>query len=233
MNPRLSACLGAAAALALASCSSSGPSAAQVVNATQAALENAASVSFVDVSHSGAGAVTLTGSLSATQAQEVSTTSAGIQLELRLVGQTIYVGSATAAWISSELSVPAAGAALAAGHWISIPSSDPRFAPLEATLSIPAAVSVYLPAASKASLGATRVIAGRSVTPIASRVLGAKGAHQDTTLFVASSSSLPVAGDITVVANGVTATKQAVFRSWNEPVTVTAPSDALAIASLG
>ena len=234
MQRRLTAIgLGLAAALALGACSSTGPTASSVISSTTAALENAGSVRFVDVSRSGAGAVTLTGALSGSASEESSTTSAGVQLEVRMVDGVLYLRSASAVWLSSVLGVPAASASAQVGRWISITSTDSHYAGIAASLSIPAAVSVYLPSAAKASVGSTRNLDGHEVIPIASRVTAAKGAHQDTALFVSSSSYLPVGGTITVVANNTTATKQAIFRAWNQPVSVEVPPDATSLSVLG
>jgi hypothetical protein len=225
-------CLLAATSACLAACSSAPPTTAAVVAATTAAVGNAGSVSFVDVSRSGSGAITLSGSLSATAAQEVSTTSAGILLEVRLVATTLYVRSGTASWLESILGVPATRSSGLVGQWVSIPSSDSHYAGIAAALSIPALMGVYLPSVAKATVGTERRIAGREVLPLASRILGPSGAHQDTVLFVSTTDHLPAAGTVSVVANGATTTKQAVFRGWNRPVSVAAPDRSVTISSI-
>ena len=218
--------------LALGSCGSSSPSAQSLLSSTTSAVEGAQSVRFSDVTRVGNSAETLSGVTSATNAQEVSLLGSTIQLEVKLVGTTIYLLSPSSSILVSALGISAAVATGITNQWISITATDSPYAAIIASLSVSSILSVYYPKPSAAHLMPSKTISGVSVTPISATIGNGVSNFQETTLFVSTKTSLPVAASIAVKTSSTTQSKQAVFKDWNAPVSVSAPQTSITFSSI-
>ena len=89
----------------LSACSSSPPSATDLLNKAATQIGQAQSVSFSDVTHVGSSTETLSGSLSAAAAVESSYVGSTLQLEVRLVGTNLYLYSPVSTILQNSLVV--------------------------------------------------------------------------------------------------------------------------------
>lgn len=227
-----------AVAIVAAGCSSSSssstgnPKAASLITKAQSAAAQAGSVHIVDVTKIGTKAETLTGDISSTAAQEVLVVGGQVVLQVRLVSSAIYVETSSASVLQSSLGLTSAQATAYAGKWISLTSADSPAASIIQSLSISAALNVYYPKTSAAQLLGTKTIDGVEVQPIQSSTSPSKGTTELTTLFVNKKNDLPVAANLIAKNSTTTETKEAAFTQWGVPVTVTAPTGAVAYSSL-
>jgi hypothetical protein len=229
-----------AVAIVAAGCSSSSssssstgnPKAAALITKTQAAATQAGSVHIVDITKIGSKSETLTGDISSTAAQEVLVVGGQVVLQVRLVSNVIYVETTSASVLQSSLGLTSAQATANVGKWISLASTDTPSASISQSLTISAALTVYYPKSSAAQLLSEQTVAGVKVQPIQSTTTPAKGTTETVTLYVNASNNLPVAADLSAKNSSTSETKKATFTQWGAPVTVTAPTGAVAYASL-
>jgi len=219
--------------LALASCSSSGPSAAQILANTKTAVTNASAVHYVDVTTvSGTtNSESVTGSLSATQALATLVVNKSPTLQVVLAGTTLYLQTTSTAVLEKNLGLSATQATAAVNTWISIVPADAAYNTVLSSISIASEVSGFYPDPSKATIGTTRTVHGISVTPITS-VSTSSGTTKETTLFVDPKTSLPVGGTIVGTKGKVKEQKVGAFTHWNKPFSVTPPTPSTTLSSL-
>jgi hypothetical protein len=219
--------------LALASCSSSSPSAAQLLASTKTAVTNASAVHYVDVTtvNGTTNSESVSGSLSATQALATLVVNKTPTLQVVLAGTTLYLQTTSTAVLEKNLGLSAAQATSAVSKWISITPSDSAYNTVLSSISIASEVSGFYPDPAKATIGSTRTVHGISVTPLTS-VTTSSGTTQETTLFVDPKTSLPVGGTIVGTKGKVKEQKVGAFTRWNKSFTVTPPSGAVPLSSL-
>ena len=114
-------------------------------------------------------------------------------------------------------------------RWIQIPVTDPDYAPVSTDVTMPEAVEVYVPAPVWSSSSAP--IQGQAVVGVSgSRPATAKSPALSITLWArATGTPLPLTQEITKGLYSATVT----FTRWNEPLRISAPSDATPIGSTG
>jgi hypothetical protein len=214
------------------SSSTGSPQAAKLLATTQSAVAQAGSVHLVDVTKVGSKSETLTGDISSTAAREALEVQGQVVLEVRLVSNMLYIETTSASVLQSSLGLSSSQASANAGKWISLTSSDSPASSIIQSLSISAALNVYYPKATAANLLAEKTISGVKVQPVQSTTAPAKGTTEVATLFVDTKGSLPVAANLLAKNATTSETKEAVFTNWGVPVSVTAPTGAVAYSSL-
>jgi hypothetical protein len=219
--------------LALASCSSSGQTAAQILANTKTAVTNASAVHYVDVTtvNGTSSSESVSGSLSATQALATLVVNKTPTLQVVLAGTTLYLRTTSTAVLEKNLGLSTTQATSAVNTWISIVPSDASYNTVLSSISIASEVSGFYPDAAKATVGSTRTVHGISVTPISSTTTSS-GTTQETTLFVNPKTSLPVGGTIVGTSGKVKEQKVSAFTRWNKAFTVTPPTGAVSLSSL-
>jgi|GEM_PF-853996 len=215
----------------LSACSSSPPSATDLLNKAATQIGQAQSVSFSDVTHVGSSTETLSGSLSAAAAVESSYVGSTLQLEVRLVGTNLYVYSPVSTILQNSLGLSTASAQANVNKWIELLPTDSPYGKIITSLSINSVVSIYMPGTNTAKALSSSKLAGKTVIPVTSFLTTSNGT-QRTTIYLDASTSLPAGGSIDVHTVTVAESKVAVFHDWNARVSVSAPSAVTAFTAL-
>ena len=227
--------------LLAASCSSGGSSstnsagssaASTLITKSQTAVQTAGSVHFVDVTKIGSKSESLIGDIGPSSAQEVLSVSGSEVLSVVLVSNTIYIKTSSASVLQSALSLSATTAAASVNKWISISSTDKAYSSIAQSLTVNAALSIYYPKSSAASILPSKTVAGVTVTPVTGSSTPSTKTTEQTTVYLNQKTSLPVTASLVAKSGSTTETKQAVFTKWGDPITITAPADSVTYASL-
>ena len=227
--------------LLAASCSSGGSSstssagssaASTLITKSQTAVQTAGSVHFVDVTKIGSKSESLIGDIGPSSAQEVLSVSGSEVLSVVLVSNTIYIKISSASVLQSALSLSATTAAASVNKWISISSTDKAYSSIAQSLTVNAALSIYYPKSSAASILPSKTVAGVTVTPVTGSSTPSTKTTEQTTVYLNQKTSLPVTASLVAKSGSTTETKQAVFTKWGDPITITAPADSVTYASL-
>jgi len=196
-----------------------------VLTKSEKAIEQQTSLRFVDVTEINKQTETVNGQFGASSAEEIITTSNHNQLDIRLVGSTIYLKTNSANFLVSSFSMTTAQAAKAINQWIAITSSDSTFDGIAESLTISQAVGVYYPPKAKATMGNQVTINGVQASPLSGITHPEKKATQTTTVTIAVTTSLPLTATLTAKEPGkATESKHATFSKWGGTVNVEAPS---------
>ena len=215
------------------STSSAGSSAAStLITKSQTAVQTAGSVHFVDVTKIGSKSESLVGDIGPSSAQEVLSVSGSEVLSVVLVSNTLYIKTSSASVLQSALTLSATTAAASVNKWISISSSDKAYSSIAQSLTVNAALSIYYPKSSAASILPSKTVAGVTVTPVTGSSTPSTKTTEQTTVYLNQKTSLPVTASLVAKSGSTTETKQAVFTKWGDPITVTAPADSVTYASL-
>lgn len=237
-----------AASLSLAACSSGKPEAVDhlAYGKLSQALEASyakGSVHVVDVttvpsSTKGAAdqVTTLTADISADAAAEAIQGSDGSLTSIVLRDGVIYLRS-TAAVLTNNLGLSASAASTYAGRWISIAKTDGAYQTVAAALTIEAEVAPYVPTKRSAKLGPVETLKGTEVKvqPVTGRYNATGlGTPVDAAVatFINQENGLVQGGSIVVGGRSGNEHKLAVFTDWGKPITVTAPTGAVAYAEV-
>jgi hypothetical protein len=218
-------------ALTAACSSDSGPTAAQVVRNVQSAVAGAASVHYVDSTLVGTQSQVSTADVSATAARVVQVVGRTPELEVRLVGTTAYVDSASASVLQSALGLSPGIAQVWTGRWISVTQADSPYAAIVESVSITGEINPLLPDPNKAALGTVAHFSGIPVWAL-NETVSQSGAGADLTVLVSKKTSLPVAISLVARKASNEQRKQVVFTRWNQPVRVDAPTGATPLSTL-
>ena len=227
--------------LLAASCSSGGSSstssagssaASTLITKSQTAVQTAGSVHFADVTKIGSKSESLIGDIGPSSAQEVLSVSGSEVLSVVLVSNTIYIKTSSASVLQSALSLSATTAAASVNKWISISSTDKAYSSIAQSLTVNAALSIYYPKSSAASILPSKTVAGVTVTPVTGSSTPSTKTTEQTTVYLNQKTSLPVTASLVAKSGSTTETKQAVFTKWGDPITITAPADSVTYASL-
>ncbi len=222
-----------AAPLALSACSSSpsGPSAASLIAKSQNAISGAAAVHYVQAITLSGQTQSVTGSVSATQADVVSLVNKSPLLELRLVGTTMYFVSQSASILEKNFTLTPSVAKNWTGRWISIVPSDSAYSSLISTLSIGAEVTPLYPSGSNMTVNENAMIQGRKAISITGSN-SSKGTSSESTIFLDPGTYLPIGA--TAIGRTASQTEHlaVVLNHWNEAFSVKAPTSSTPLASL-
>jgi hypothetical protein len=154
-----------------------------------------------------------------------------------VVGTACYV-SGNAPALTAQLGLSSSEAAAHAGQWISLATTDPPYASVYAAVTAPSALADNITVAPKDQLPRTRVDGRRvetitgAITPI--EIDGQKVAPKGTaTLAVrVRAPHLPVRYTQKATVDKQPSVSAVAFNRWGETVAVTAPTGAVAYASL-
>ena len=176
----------------------------------------------------------LIGDIGPSSAQEVLSVSGSEVLSVVLVSNTIYIKTSSASVLQSALSLSATTAAASVNKWISISSTDKAYSSIAQSLTVNAALSIYYPKSSAASILPSKTVAGVTVTPVTGSSTPSTKTKTtvQTTVYLNQKTSLPVTASLVAKSGSTTETKQAVFTKWGNPITVTAPVDSVTYVSL-
>jgi len=210
-----------------------GPAAAErLVQASLAAAEAAGTFHYVSTSTTNGVAQTTVGDAAPDRGRQVITIGAHTFTVL-VVGTTAYF-QGDAATLQSELSLDPLVAAAHAGQWISLAPSDGPYQSVYAAVTTKSALDDTVTIAAKAVLSDT-TIGGTSVTPVRGPLTPIDQTPiTGTARFDVHSSRphLPVRFSGSGSVNGQQAAVSVTFGHWGEPVTVDAPSGAVAYSTL-
>ena len=221
----------ATSATLFAACSSSSPSASSLIQDSKSAVSNATALHYVDVTTIGSQSQSITGSVSATQADVTVVINKAPQLEVRLVGTTLYVTTTSASVLSGNLGLSATQAAQLTGKWISVSPGDAPYSKLLTAVSINSEVDPFYPSTSGAKVLPTKTIRGIETTPL-QETTSSSSVAKDSTIFLNTKGLLPVGATVIAKSKTVTQTQEAVFQRWNQAFSVSAPTSATALSSI-
>jgi hypothetical protein len=207
----------------------SGESANQVISVAQAAIAQAGTFHFADVTGSGSKAQTLSGEAGKGDAEQSLIDPDG-DLFVRLVGSAIYLrGSADV--LVSALGLSSTVAAQYSGKWIKIASKDIPYQTIAKTLLPESEVTPYIPV-SGLTVGSPRVLGGHDVVPVSGKSESSNGNSAVATIYVSTSAPyLPLDGTLKGTGSEKNDSEEATFK-WSGKVAVTAPPGAVAYSSL-
>lgn len=161
--------------------------------------------------------------------QRISVTPRG-QARVVVVGGVAYIGG-NQTGLMDYFGFPAAAARKAGSRWVSIPSSNPGYAPASANVLRGSVLTSLTPSGRLAETAPTK-IDGTAVIGIAGAgpALRSGGAASSLTLFVSRAGApLPVRA---VLSDKQGDHESITLGSWNERVALKAPRGAIAIATL-
>ncbi len=191
----------------------------KIVAATQAAADGASSVHVSGSVVSGGTPIALDMHLLQGRGATGQITEGGLGLELIETEGTVYVRGSPAFYRHFAGS---AGAELLEGKWLKAPASNSSFASLASLTDLRGLLDGAL-------TNHGTLVRGPTTTTEGQPAVGVTDASQDTTLYVATTGMpYPVA----IVKRGAGGGR-VVFDKWNEPVTLTAPANAIDITKLG
>jgi hypothetical protein len=225
---RLSQLLGALlAAVLLAACggssSSSGngvaeKSPAAIIAATKTAADGAKSVHVSGSLVSGGSPITLDMNLLAGKGGRGQLSQDGLSFELVEVGGTVYIKGSPAFYKHIGGS---AAAQLLQGKWLKAPASSADFASLGQLTNLRSLVDQTLSDHSSLSKSGTTTVNGQKVVGITDKSKGG-------TLYIAATGK-PYPVEIAKSGSG---TGSITFDRWDEPLTLSAPANAIDVAAL-
>jgi hypothetical protein len=228
LSPLLGVLLAALLALLLAACgggssSSSGngvadKSPAAIIAATKAAADGAKSVHVSGSLVSGGSPITLDMNLLAGKGGRGQLSQDGLSFELIEVGGTVYIKGSQAFYKHIGGS---AAAQLLQGKWLKAPASSADFASLGQLTNLRALVDQTLSDHSSLSNSGTSTVKGQKVVGITDKSKGG-------TLYIAATGK-PYPVEIAKSGSG---TGSITFDSWDEPLTLSAPANAIDVAAL-
>lgn len=211
--------------------SSGGESATSLISKSQSAIAGASALHYVQVITLRGQTQSVTGSVSATQADVVSLVNKSPLLELRLVGTTLYFVSQSVSILEKNFTMSASVAKNWTGRWISILPSDSVYSSLISTLSVGAEVTSLYPAGSNITINEHATIRGRATISVTGHS-STKSSSSESTIFLDPGTYFPVAA--TAIGRTASQTEHlaVVMSHWNQAFSVTAPSGATPLSSI-
>jgi hypothetical protein len=193
-------------------------SATEILSESKAAASGASSVHVSGSINSAAAPVTIDLSLAAGKGARGEITENGASFKLILVGGTAYVSGSSAFYHSLG---GAAAAQLLDGKWLKASATTGEFASFGALANMSQLIDTTLATHGVLAKGATSTVNGQQAIAISD-------SSKSGTLYVATTGKpYPVA-----ITKGGSESGKIVFDDWNQPVTITAPSDAVDLSEL-
>lgn len=212
--------------VALAGCGKSGSSgngitsksAEEIVKESKAAADAATAVHVSGSLRSGSAPVTLDLSLVAGKGAQGEISQNGASFKLILVGNTAYISGSPAFYRSLGGS---AAAQLFKGKWLKASATTGEFASFKQLADMRQLIDTTLAASGTLVKGKTTKVNGQPVVAITDST-------KDGTLYVATTGKpYPLQ-----IAKGGSESGTITFSNWNQPVTITAPSNAVDLSEL-
>lgn len=210
---------------ALAGCggSSSGSSiasksATEILSESKAVADSASSVHVSGSIKSGAAPVTIDLKLVAGKGARGEISENGASFKLILVGGTAYISGSSAFYRSLG---GATAAQLLDGKWLKASATSGEFASFNSLANMRQLIDTTLAAHGTLTKGATSTVNGQQAIAITDT-------NKTGTLYVATSGKpYPVA-----IVKGGSENGRIAFSNWNQPVTITAPANAVDLSEL-
>jgi len=210
---------------ALAGCGSSSSSnniasksATEILTESKAAADSASSVHVSGSIKTGATPVTIDLSLAAGKGARGEISENGASFKLILVGGTAYISGSPAFYRSLG---GAAAAQLLDGKWLKASATSGEFASFNSLGNMRQLIDTTLAAHGTLTKGATSTVNGQ-------QVIAVTDTNKTGTLYVATSGKpYPVA-----ITKGSSENGKIAFSDWNQPVTITAPANAVDLSEL-
>jgi hypothetical protein len=218
--------LPALALAALAGCGSSSSgsnnvaskSAEQIVSESKAAADSASAVHVAGALTSGGSPVTLDLSLVAGKGARGELSQNGASFKIILVGNTAYISGSPAFYRSLG---GAAAAQIFNGKWLKASASTGDFASFGQLADMRKLIDSTLAGHGAISKGSTTVVNGQ-------KAIAVNDTSKQGTLYVATTGKpFPIQ-----LSKGGSESGKITFEDWNQPVTITAPANAVDLAEL-
>jgi hypothetical protein len=212
----------------------------QVLAASKTAAASESSLHYVSTTKTPADSVTITGDVSKTEGEQTIVANVNGQMchvTVMLVGGSAYF-EGDEPGLATFMGLPQSIAVKYTNQWISLNSSDSAFSAITAALTTSSAL-LQTPISKPLSLRGTSEKSGRRVVAIAGFASGIpSGSTKKVTIPVrlyvqAKGRSLPVLYTANRTVEKQKEAASVSFSGWGEPISVTAPSGAVPIGSLG
>ena len=179
----------------------------------------------VSVTH-GTTAIVVTGDAGPNQGQQ--TLSEGTQGATAIYVDRVVYLHADSVSLAQALG-DGASASAAVGRWVSVTSSEPRFAAVARGLTLSSVLNELLDWPNQLAIGSPTTVDGQQVTPVTGEVRLSGGPKIKATLDITRTARpLP----LEINASSSAASETVIFSHWGAPVTITAPSGAQPASSL-
>ncbi len=221
-----------ALSLALTSCGSSQPSAAELLAKTTQQVSQQSAVHFIDVTTVDTDNKTVTGDIGPVVSQETLTANGQPVLQVRLIHTTVYLYATSASVLETALKLPASEALGLVNTWIQISSTDAPYNAMVNSLTIDSEISVFYPLDAHVRVAGTKKIHGAQVTALTGPTTPSKLLASEASLFVDPTTSLPAAATLVTKSGSTTSKKEAIFREWGVSVSIPTPTSPVAFSSL-
>lgn len=210
---------------ALAGCGSSSSSnniasksATEILTESKAAADSASSVHVSGSIKSGAAPVTIDLNLAAGKGARGEISENGASFKLILVGGTAYISGSKAFYRSLG---GAAAAQLLDGKWLKASATSGEFASFNSLANMRQLIDTTLAAHGVLTKGAKSTVNGQQAIAITDT-------NKTGTLYVATTGKpYPIA-----ITKGGSESGKIAFSNWNQPVTITAPSNSVDLSEL-
>lgn len=190
----------------------------EIVAATKSAADSASSVHVSGSLVSGGAPITLDLTLVAGQGGKGRISENGLSFELIQVGGYAYISGSTEFY---EHFAGAAAAQLLQGKWLKASATTGSFASLASLTNLQKLTEAALAQHGTLSKGAKTTVSGQSVVPVTDTA-------QSGTLYVATTGKpYPVQ-----IAKSGAGGGSITFGNWNQPVTLTAPTNSISLSEL-
>ncbi len=193
-------------------------SATEILTESKAAADSAGSVHVSGTIKSGAAPVTIDLNLAAGKGARGEISENGASFKLILVGGTAYISGSKAFYRSLG---GAAAAQLLDGKWLKASATGGEFASFNSLANMRQLIDTTLAAHGTLTKGATSTVDGQEAIAVTDT-------NKTGTLYVATSGKpYPVA-----ITKGGSENGKITFSNWNQPVTITAPANAVDLSEL-
>ena len=193
-------------------------SATEILTESKAAADSASSVHVSGSIKSGAAPVTIDLALAAGKGARGEISENGASFKLILVGGTAYISGSKAFYRSLG---GAAAAQLLDGKWLKASATSGEFASFNSLGNMRQLIDTTLAAHGTLTKGATSTVNGQ-------QAIAVTDTNKTGTLYVATSGKpYPVA-----ITKGGSENGKIAFSNWNQPVTISAPANAVDLSEL-
>lgn len=190
----------------------------EILAAAKVAADAASSVHIAGSIVSNGSPITLNMELQAGKGGRGQLSENGLSFELIQINGTVYIKGSAAFYKHIG---GAAAAQLLQGKWLKAPANSSDFASLAALTDLRRLADTTLENTGTLTKGGTTTVNGQ-------KVVGVTGSSKGGTLYVAATGQ-PFPAQVTKSGSGA---GSITFDRWNEPVTVTAPANAIDVSQL-
>lgn len=193
-------------------------SATEILSESKAVADSASSVHVSGLIKSGGAPVTIDLNLAAGKGARGEISENGVSFKLILVGGTAYISGSAALYRGLG---GGAAAQLLDGKWLKASATTGDFASFDSLANMTQLINTTLAAHGVLAKGATTTVNGQQAIAITNT-------SKSGTLYVATTGKpYPVA-----ITKGGSESGKVIFDNWNQPVTITAPSDSVDLSEL-